>query len=191
MPSKKTLTTIVPGATYHIFNRGVNRQNVFFCQSDYQFFLDKLKFYIHPFVDIFAYILLPNHYHILLSVKEETQKGEFNLQFSRFILSYTNIINKRENRSGNLFLKTFKRLRINENEYLVRLIFYIHNNPEHHKITDDFRLYKYSSYGALISNLPTLLARREVISWFDDLENFKAYHEQIHDEEMIKKLIME
>ncbi len=123
---KKILTPIILGATYHIFNRGVNYANVFNRKSDYQLFLEKLKFYVNPVADIFAYTLIPNHYHLLLRVKESTEIGEFSHQFKRFILSYTNLINKQENRSGNLFLSVFKRLRVQDDDYSKHLMFYLH-----------------------------------------------------------------
>ncbi len=113
MPSKKILTPIVSGASYHIFNRGVNRTPAFLNTSDYLFFLDLFKEYISPVADLFAYALLPNHYHFLLRIREDIEATDFSIQFKRLVLRYTYWFNKRENRSGNLFLKTFKRLRAN------------------------------------------------------------------------------
>ena len=77
MPSKKILTPIFPGATYHIFNRGINRDRVFMQASDYILFLDKLKQYVTPVAAVFAYALLHNHYHLLLRVNESAENYEF------------------------------------------------------------------------------------------------------------------
>lgn len=112
MPSKKVLTSIIPGATYHLFNRGNNHETVFFNPTNYRLFSEKLKQYILPVAELFAYALLPNHYHLLVRINEDINAFEFSHQFKRFMLSYTYLINKRENRSGNLFLKTYKRLRV-------------------------------------------------------------------------------
>lgn len=191
MPSKKILTPIIPGATYHIFNRGVNYENVFFEKDDYSLFLDKMKFYLHPVADIFAYALLPNHYHLLLRVNEDIENRLFSHQFKRLILSYTNILNKRENRSGNLFLNMFKRLGVTENDYFQRLLYYIHFNPQKHEVIENFTEYKYSSFKSLVSDLPTLLKRKEVLSWFDAKEGFLEYHKSLQSEEVIKSLTME
>lgn len=191
MPSKKILTPIIPGATYHIFNRGIDRTKVFLIQSDYLLFLEKLKQYVNPVADIFGYTLLPNHYHLLIRINEEIEKGEFSHQFKRFILSYTNLINKRENRSGNLFSSVFKRLRVQEDDYFKRLIFYIHFNPQNHEIIERFQDYKYSSYQALVSDAPTLINRQEVLLWFEDRQNFIDYHSIMQNEEIIKHLIIE
>jgi len=191
MPSKKVLTPIIPGATYHIFNRGNNHEKVFIDRTDYDLFLVKFRQYMTPVADVFAYALLPNHYHLLLWINEDIEGMEFSHQFKRFILSYTNLINKRENRSGNLFLNVFKRLRVTEKDYLMRLLFYIHFNPQKHKVLERFQDYDYSSFKSLISNLPTLLKREEVLSWFDGREGFIAYHKNMQSEEVLKHLIME
>ena len=191
MPSKKVLTPIIPGATYHIFNRGNNHQTVFLDPADYDLFLDKIKFYLLSVSDLFAYALLPNHYHLLLRINENIDATEFSRQFKRFMLSYTNLINKRENRSGNLFLNVFKRLRVTEKDYLMRLLFYIHFNPQKHKTLELFQDCDYSSYKTLVSTSPTLLKREEVLSWFDGREEFISYHKILQGEEILKHLIME
>jgi putative transposase len=191
MPSKKILTPIISGTIYHIFNRGINKTKVFLIPSDYLLFLEKLKKYVNPFANIFGYDLLPNHYHLLLRVNEGIERGEFSHQFKRFILSYTNLINKRESRSGNLFSSVFKRLRVTEDDYFRRLIFYIHYNPQNHKIIERFQDYKYSSYQALISDAPTLMNRQEVLLWFENRQNFIDYHSIMKNEKIIKHLIIE
>ena len=62
--------------------------------------------------------------------------------------------------------------------YLKCLIHYIHTNPVHHELTDDYKLYKYSTYQTLISNKPTLLEREFVIDLFEDIENYIYTHNQ-------------
>ncbi len=191
MSSKKILTPILPGATFHVFNRGINRNLVFLQESDYLLFLEKLKHYLIPVSDIFAYALLSNHYHLLLRVHEQTEVMEFSHQFKRFILSYTNLINKRENRTGNLFSSVFKRLRVQEDDYFNRLMFYIHFNPQKHEVIERFQDYKYSSYKALISDSPTLLSREEILNWFENKQNFIESHSMMQNEEILKHLIIE
>jgi len=112
MPSKKIRTPIEPGATYHIYNRGNNYQNVFFHEEDYLLFLDKLKLYLSKFCSVSAFALLPNHYHLLLRVNDGLKELEFNRQFLKFILSFTNKINFRDKRNGSLFLSNFRRIKI-------------------------------------------------------------------------------
>jgi len=70
MPSKKILTPIEPGGIYHIFNRGINYQKVFFCKEDYLLFMKSFKLYMSNVTKVYVYVLLPNHYHFLLKVNE-------------------------------------------------------------------------------------------------------------------------
>lgn len=187
MPSKKINTPIEPGCTYHIFNRGNNFQNVFFQQEDYHLFLDKLKFHLNNCCSIYAFALLPNHYHLLLRVNDNLNQLDFSHQFTKFMLSYTNKINFRDKRNGALFLSHFRRIKIEDEDYLKRLVFYINYNPVKHRITDDFKSYKYCSYPICLSDQPTSLARSEVLNIFGGLEDFIQYHSYLHDFETIKR----
>ena len=58
------------GSLYHIYNQGNNRQNIFFNRDNYLFFLKKLNLYILPHADILAWCLMPNHFHIMVYVKQ-------------------------------------------------------------------------------------------------------------------------
>jgi putative transposase len=58
------------GPIYHVYNRGNNSQTVFFTHENYLFFLDKLRKYILPHADILAWCLLPNHFHLMILVKQ-------------------------------------------------------------------------------------------------------------------------
>lgn len=190
MPSKKIITPIIPGNYYHIFNRGNNYEKVFFSKKDYQYFLKKYRFYLTAFADTYAYALLPNHYHFLLRVKANIEDGLFSKQFKLF-KDYTAKINKREKRSGNLFLKLFRRLEITSNEYFQRLVFYIHYNPQNHEYCSNFKNYEFSSYKAILSDKPTSIKRSDVIEWFGGIKEFISFHNYLHEEDYIEKLIME
>ena len=191
MPSIKILTPIVPGGVYHVYNRGNNYEKVFFKERDYLFFLNRLKKYLLPVAEFYAYALLPNHYHFLLRVKEEVADGQFSKQFSNFMSSYSMVINKREGRTGNLFHRPFKRLRVYNEEYLYRLLYYIHHNPESHDYCSNFRKYKYSSYSPILTNRLNIIDRDVVISWFDDLEGLIEFHNLKFEEDRLRNLTME
>jgi len=64
------------GHIYHIYNRGNNRQLIFFNNENYRYFLHKVKFEILPLIDILAYCLMPNHFHFLVQVKELEIRSE-------------------------------------------------------------------------------------------------------------------
>jgi len=191
MPSIKIKTPIEAGKVYHIYNRGNNYQKVFLQPSDYQLFLERLALYLSEYCSIYAYALIPNHYHLLVRVNDDNEKEEFSKQFSKFILSYTNKVNWREKRNGSLFLSYFRRILVEDEVYLKRLVFYIHHNPEKHEIIDDFKNFEYSSFKSTISDKPTRLARSEVLDLFENKEGFINFHKYIHSEYKIKDYIIE
>jgi len=108
---------------YHIFNQGNNRQKLFFCDVNYLFFIEKLRWHILPYADVLAWCLMPNHFHLMVYVREvESQrsasqgftgsealtKHSFNHSIGIMLRSYTRAIHKQENISGSLFRKETK-----------------------------------------------------------------------------------
>ena len=61
---------LIPGNFYHIYNRGNNGQDIFFENENYIFFLNRYDRYISPFCETIAWVLLKNHFHILIYVKD-------------------------------------------------------------------------------------------------------------------------
>jgi len=60
---------LVPGEFFHVFNRGNNRENVFYRPGNAAYFLGKYTKYLLPVLNTYAYCLLPNHFHLLVRVK--------------------------------------------------------------------------------------------------------------------------
>jgi REP element-mobilizing transposase RayT len=131
----------LPDQYYHFYNRGNNRQAVFFERDNYLYFLRGLKGYLREYVDILVYCLMPTHYHILVRVKqpqtsEAPKSGEtsevsdaVSLAMQKFGISYTKAINKRFDRVGALFQGQFKGKPIRHYSHLLNLCVYIHANP--------------------------------------------------------------
>jgi len=174
-----------PGRFYHIFNRGINSRLIFLNDENYRFFLRKVTLYVIPYFDIYAYCLMPNHFHFLLKVKAGTnvissfkkdglhsEECFFSKQIARLISSYTQSFNKVYQRSGPLFESPFKRILVDSEDYLRNLIIYIHQNPE------NFQNYKFSSYLAAISDTRTNIQRKELIELFGDYKNFVECHKR-------------
>ena len=59
--------TFSPEEYYHLYNRGVNRQEIFFEPDNYRFFLERVERYLIPVMDLVAYCLMPTHYHFCSS----------------------------------------------------------------------------------------------------------------------------
>ena len=64
---------IEPEIFYHIYNRGVNGEVIFKSNRNFDFFLKKVEEYLIPVCEIYAYCLLPNHFHFLVRIKSESE----------------------------------------------------------------------------------------------------------------------
>ena len=110
------------GYIYHIYNQGNNRQKVFLNRDNYKFFLRKFDTYISPYGDILAYCLMPNHFHLMVYVRDvelsydslgvssrhaETMRT-FNASIGIMLMSYTKAFNKQYSRTGKLFREATK-----------------------------------------------------------------------------------
>jgi len=171
-----------PGFVYHVFNRGNNLENIFIEERNYPFFLSLVNKYILPIADIYAYCLLKNHFHIALRIKDKEFLNEKQIQkpylaFSNLFNSYSKAINKSYNRKGSLFQEHLKRIRVEDDSYLLELIPYIHLNPVKHSFTDDYKNYAFSSYPTYLSQRPTHLKKEYIISLFGDIRNFEYCHD--------------
>ena len=160
---------------YHVYNRGNNGEKIFFTPENYRFFLRRLDEYLSNCIEIYAYCLMQNHFHLLVKVKDRTSIKD---QFRLFFLSYSKAINKQWGRTGSLFQKRFKRIIIEGRASLCRTTVYIHTNPVHHKIQEDFKNYKYSSFQSIFNDKETKIKREEVLNWFGGYENFITQHQE-------------
>jgi len=190
------ITPIEADYFYHIYNRGINGEVIFKTERNYQFFLNKLKENLLDVCDIYAYCLMPNHFHLLVKIKDDKDLDEikfhkekdfekglhasqnlFSKQFAKIFNSYSQAFNKENERHSSLIESPFKRKLITSEEYLRRCIIYIHQNPN----LVDFKNYNYSSYKTILSNSVTLVKRNEVIEMFENRENFMMCHQKETD----------
>lgn len=175
MPSKNAIKEYVPGAYYHIYNRGVEKRTIFQDDKDYKTFLSYLKFYLtnpdsptqqnpqgvslkstcpsrklknyEDDIELIAYCLMPNHFHLFVHQYSETAINFFMRSLST---KYVRYFNTRHTRIGHLFQDTYKAVKIeNENQWL-HLSKYIHCNPldlqTFKESPRSLSEYKYSSY---------------------------------------------
>jgi len=136
MPRRET--PFVPGLYYHIYNRGNNRQSIFFQPENYLYFLRNVKKYIAPVAKVTVYCLMPTHYHVLARVEQQPSEFSKNSEgcsakissaMMRLSVSYTKAINKRFQRTGSLFQGQFQAKPIETYSHLFNLCVYIHANP--------------------------------------------------------------
>ena len=172
------------GTFYHIYNRGNNHENVFLQERNYDYFMELWWKHTSKIAETCAYCLLKNHFHATVFIKyEEDLKGlklkEPSQYFANFFNAYTRGVNIATNRSGALFEVPFKRIPITDERYLMRLIVYIHQNPQKHKFVEDFRDWNYSSYHDLIGSALTRLQRNKMMELFGSREDFIRIHKEI------------
>jgi len=195
MPSKKIKTPLVVDRYYHIYNRGNNGENIFLKDEDFEFFLQKYVEMIQPYAKTYAYCLLPNHYHFLIKFDHLNPINCYSHPshlFRKFFQYYAIWFNKKRNRRGSLFTKYYRRIEVTSDDYLRRLIFYIHLNPVKHGIAKDFKSYPYSSFGSYISFEPSIITRTETLSWFnDDLPEFLAFHNVFEEKPDLRDFIFD
>jgi REP element-mobilizing transposase RayT len=208
-------TVFEEGCFYHIYNRTIDKQPMFKTESNYEFFLKQYNKYLSPVTDTYAYCLLGNHFHILLRVKENSSiitdlssfqklsnlpvanisnKSTHDLvshQFRKFFQSYAMAFNKQYGRVGTLFQTPFKRVLVKEDSYFTQLVYYIHSNPQHHNLINDFRKWRWSSYERILLDKPSALKKQEVIEWFGNKQMYEQYHASIQKVMLEEKMLFE
>lgn len=176
---------------YHIYNRGVNRENIFVEERNYDHFMRLYVKHLLPVVDTFAYCLLRNHFHLLVKVKSEQEIRKTlkdlktplasdtpSKKFSDFFNAYAKAINRAYGRTGSLFQHPFGRVLIRSEGQLWNVIAYIHQNPQKHGFVKDFRDWSYSSYHLILSDKPTTLRRDVVVEWFGGEQAYQKLNSQ-------------
>lgn len=162
-----------PGAVYHIYNR--SNETIFLDRENYLFFLKKVKEQIVPFCKMLAWVLMPNHFHFLVVATETgclpvNEKHRQSLQVlpkhvGTLLSSYSQAINKQENRRGKLFSNNTTAKCLNDIEFYntfianrspirntptpdyVTICFnYIHQNPVMAGIVGTMEEWEFSSF---------------------------------------------
>ena len=135
------------GQTYHIYNRGNNRGQIFFEDENYAYFMSLYKKYLLCYVELYAYCLLQNHFHLLLRIKEQEQiSSGSEVHISSMFGTYVKAFNHRYKRTGSLFEGRYQRKEVMNNNQLFSTLVYIHQNPQKHGLVSSFEDWPYSSY---------------------------------------------
>jgi len=135
-----------PNTLYHVYNRGNNRQKIFFNYGNYLYFIKKIEKYLLIHCDLLAYCLMPNHFHFLIEPKEKSQDKEINKAFQIILSSYSQAINKQENRTGSLFQQHTKAKSLEHYGLYAETCFhYIHQNPLKAGLVKEIERWEFSS----------------------------------------------
>ncbi|MEK7461687.1 MAG: transposase [Patescibacteria group bacterium] len=208
------MSTRVPfgtGEWYHCYCRGVDKRKVFLESKDYERFILSMHagngplavhlsnilrnkkfneilttlFQNEHLVDIGAFCLMPNHFHLLL---KEVEEGGISLFMQKVLTGYTMYFNEKYERKGALFANTYNSRHIFDDRYFKKVIAYIHLNPveldeinwkvgsgDIRKIEKRLRNYKYSSLSAFtdIENPSNSIISGSVLEIFDSLPSIR------------------
>lgn len=189
---------LVTNHIYHIFNRGVNKGDIFFSEKDYKHFLSAAKHYLtknskysyeKPFIShnepgSLASLALPALQvgepkieilayclmpnHFHFLVKQAADKGIASYM-QRFVNSYVHYVNIKYKRVGPLFQGRFKGVLIESDEQFLHVSRYIHLNPLASGLVSDLKNFPWSSYSSYIGNEEDGLSNPELV-----LKNFKT-----------------
>ncbi len=172
MSSIYYLRQFYPGAYYHIYNRGANKQNIFQDSKDYETFTQILSYYLlHPLgtaksilnrlnedkgrslaistegiaYTLLAYCLMPNHFHFML--RQDSDTITISNLMLRLSSTYVAYYNHRHHHSGAIFQGKYKNVLLTDEYQWLYLSKYIHRNPLHLQTrVPTLTLYPYSSY---------------------------------------------
>ena len=208
---------LVTDNIYHVYNRGVEKRSLFVNNQDYLRFVDDLIIFndikpvINPkrrirdikngdhkrklLVDILAFCLMPNHYHLLLRQRVENGVTEF---MRKLGAGYANYFNLKHQRVGSLFQGKFKSVLIDDESQFMYIPFYIHLNPmdlivkgwrdrgvgDSKKAIDFLNNYKWSSHSDYTgkSDFSLVLQRDFLNEYFGEIpEYIKAFNDFIND----------
>ena len=187
------------GHYYHIYNRGNNREKLFYEPWNYSHFMHLYKKYISPIADTYAYCMMGNHFHFLVRIKDpEEIEAAINISnrplwryFSDYFNAYAKMVNLRYGRTGSLFQERYRRKKVDSEKYMSHLIIYIHRNPIKHGFSNKCENYSYSSYLSILANNNAILKSKEILSFFNDKDNFIFSHRMEPDVKFIGEFIEE
>lgn len=166
---------IFQNAFYHVFNRGINKQNIFLSNEDYFFFLKKLKElktkYDHS---IYAYCLMPNHFHISI----QTRKNPISKIMSSLATSYSMYFNRTHQHFGPLFQNRFKSILVENDSYFLKLSQYIYLNPIKAGLTKNPLQYKFSSIREALGHEPLFHLDPDIVRLIGETKGSQKEYEK-------------
>ena len=209
MPCKNTVREYKENGFYHIYNRGVAKQNIFLDKQDYKVFIGYLKLYLaskdlqgrilqvpptkqlknfYQQAFLHCYCLMPNHFHLLLFQKEVCGIPLF---LKSLLTKYSMYFNKKYKRVGPVFQGKYKAVEVESEEQFLYLSKYIHRNPlPAGSDPAGLEEYKYSSYQNYLGlfNQPWVKTE-DILSYFNQTKparSYKAFVGEVDESDILR-----
>ncbi|NBC04387.1 MAG: hypothetical protein GVY20_11870 [Bacteroidetes bacterium] len=200
------------GNIYHIYNRGNNKQQIFFENKNYHFFLKKMRNHLLSHCHLLAWCLMPNHFHWMVKIRDsyksesDTKTPEsnspivqpLNMSISTLLSSYTKAINNMYKRTGSLFQRRTKPKNLSpdletDDNYPLICFLYIHQNPLKAGLVKNLQDWKYSSYrdysGLREGRLCNTNLTKQLLDLPTGYETFIQFSQQTIPDDVIEKII--
>lgn len=199
MPSRNTMKQYDAPSFYHVYNRGAGKHQIFLDDQDRNKFLSLFDRHLDPAnnelkaggfsyeqygIDVVAYCLMGNHFHLLLY--QSTDTTAITKLMKSISTAYVMYFNKKYKQSGRLFQSVFKASHIQDEAYLIHITRYIHMNPK------AYTTYRWSSLGAYLQEWSRVWLKPELVNELSPsayLNFLIDYNEKKEELETIKSLL--
>lgn len=179
---------------FHVIAKAVGGNVLFRNDENKVYFLNQYFHYLSSYVHTYAFCLLDNHVHWLVKCTKERELKEYLLllekdkrkkhqnhfidgaitferaveyQWKDFFISYAQAYNNRFHRKGTLFVNPFRRIAIQDEAHLSRLIIYIHANQIKHRLENNIDQCRFTSYHSILSKNSTKLKEKKCLKYLE------------------------
>ena len=159
-------------ALHHVMARGIDGRTLFSKESECEDLINRLEHLVVELeFSVYAWVIMPNHIHLLIRTGPEPISLLMHRLLTGFAISY----NKRHDRTGHVFQGRFKSILVQEENYFLKLINYIHLNPLKAKIVnslEELDSYKWSGHLCLVGQTECKwMKRNSVLEFFGNTEH--------------------
>ncbi len=177
-------------STFHIYNHVIEDYDLFYDNEDYEYFLYKFSVNQKKIASsVFAYCLMPNHYHFL--IRQDSEEKIYKI-FNYSFISYAKYFNNKYSRKGPIFRSPLQHKFIDNGIHLLQLCKYIHMNPVRKDIVDLPEQWEYSDYSDWInekeSKFLSLDVRKEICPYPKQYQKFINSYSNFLEQYEFRKL---
>lgn len=168
---------------YHVMLRGLDKRDIFLQNGDFEVFLKYIaKAKEKSNISVLAYCLMTNHVHLLLKEGNEALGNTM----KRIAVGYVQYFNFNNGRVGHLYQNRFQSEPINDDNYLLAVLRYIHQNPLKAGIVKEITDYRWSSFNDYVNDKAGLVDKELVMGYFKDQKSFVDFNNKENDQTCIE-----